>query len=334
MRWTIYPAFALASLAGCYNPNYASKPCNDLAGCPSGYFCDTKRPSSGAAGTCTLGEAPAPVVDASAPIVDLAMADLAPPLGLREYWVKGGVFQIGTMLTDLALSNDSPPYQRAVGDFCAQENEVTVAAYMLCVQAGKCSTPAGTGTDCNYGVAGRENHPINCVELPQARAFCQWIGRRLPTEAEWEFAANGPTGFTGAKYPWAGNGGGIVDAAKACFNNGGTCPVGTKARTYLGQEVNAGSPGFHDLAGNVFEWTESEPCSYSTMTPDLKCGSKGRVVRGGSAFDNDAKVLRSTVRLANAQDTASRDGTYPNSWFRNLGFRCFSNSTASGTCIP
>lgn len=334
MRWTIPYAFALASLIGCYNPNYGSKPCTDRAGCPTGYFCDTTRPSGGAAGTCTAGDGPSGGMDASTPIMDLAAADLAPPLGLREYFVQGGSFTIGTTLTDLSGSNDSPAFQRSVGNFCAQENEVTVAAYTLCVQAGKCSVPAGTGVDCNYGASGKEKHPINCVELPQARAFCTWINRRLPTEGEWEYAANGPTASAGAKYPWAG-GGGTFDATKACFNTGnGTCAVGTKARTYLGKEVLAGSPGFYDLAGNVFEWTESEPCSYSFMVPDGTCSSAGRVVRGGSAFDNDSRVLRSTVRLANAKDGSSINGTFTNSWYKNTGFRCFSNATSSGTCVP
>lgn len=335
MRWTIPYAFALASLVGCYNPNYGSKPCTDRAGCPTGYFCDTTRPSGGAAGTCAAGDGPSGGMDASTPIPDLASADLAPPLSLREYFVQGGSFTIGTTLTDLIGSNDSPPYQRNVGNFCAQETEVTVASYTMCVQAGKCTLPAGSGTGCNYGVAGRENHPINCVELPQARAFCAWIYRRLPTEAEWEYAANGPTASTGEKYPWAGMGGSFV-AAKACFNTGtnGTCAVGTKARTYLGQEVAAASPGFSDLAGNVHEWTESEPCSYSFMVPDATCSSNGRVVRGGSAFDTDNRVLRSTARFTNAKDGPSVNATFSNSWHRNTGFRCFSNATSSGTCVP
>ena len=333
MRWTIPLAFALASLVGCYSPNYGSKPCNDRAGCPANYYCDTTRPSSGAAGTCAAGESPVGVPDASMTMPDLAAADLAPPVSLREYFVQGGSFTIGTSLTDLPGSNDSPYYQRSVSSFCAQEREVTVAAYTMCVQAGKCTLPAGTGTNCNYGVAGRENHPINCVELPQARAFCAWIYRRLPTEAEWEYAANGPTVGTGAKFPWAGAGG-TFDPTKACFNTGnGTCAVGTKSRTYLGAEVAAGNPGFYDLAGNVHEWTESEPCPYSGMVPDATCNSPGRVVRGGSAFDTDSRVLRSTSRFSNAKDAASITAMFANSWYHNLGFRCFSNASG-GTCIP
>jgi len=333
MRWTISYAFALASLIGCYSPNYSSKPCNDNAGCPPSYFCDTTRPAPGAAGSCSSRSGR----DGSTASQDLtAVSDLTsppPPLVLKEYVVLGKMsFTVGSNLMDLAGSNDAPAFQRSVGDICVAETEVTVADYTKCVQAGICTTPAGKDVGCNYGVSGRESHPINCVELPQAQTFCSWIQRRLPTESEWEYAANGVTSSTGAKYPWAGMGG-TFDATKACFNNGGTCPVGTKVRTYKGVEVGTAQPGFYDLAGNVHEWTTSEPCPYAPPGTDLTCNSRGRVVRGGSGFDNDGRVLRSTARFSNAKDASSIDATFTNSWQRNAGFRCFATATPSGSCV-
>ncbi len=335
MRWTISYAFALASLSGCYSPNYSSKPCNDNAGCPPSYFCDTTRPTPGAAGSCSAGSGS----DGSTASLDMtAVSDLTsppPPLVLREYVVLGKkTFTLGSNLADLPGSNDAPAFQRSVGDICVAENEVTVADYTKCLQAGICTPPAGIGGFCNYGVAGRENHPINCVEFPQAQTFCSWIQRRLPTESEWEYAANGETSSTAAKYPWAGAGIATFDPSKACFNLGSTCPVGSKVRTYKGVEVGTAQPGFYDLAGNVHEWTTSEPCPYAPPATDLTCSSPGRVVRGGSGFDTDGKVLRSTVRLGNAKDSSSINATYANSWYRNLGFRCFATATPSGTCVP
>ena len=103
-------------------------------------------------------------------------------------------------------------------------------------------------------------------------------------------------------------------------------------RPWLG-EVGTALPGFYDLAGNVHEWTTSEPCSYAPPGTDLTCSSAGRVVRGGSGFDTDGRVLRSTVRLANAKDGSSINGTFTNSWFRNVGFRCFATATPSGSCV-
>lgn len=334
MRWTIAYAFALASLIGCYSPNYSSKPCNDNAGCPPSYFCDTTRPALGAAGSCSSGSGS----DGSTVSNDMtAGSDLTsppPPLLLREYVVLGKMtFTVGSSLADLPGSNDAPTFQRMVGDICVAENEVTVADYTKCLQAGICTPPAGSGVGCNYAVAGRENHPINCVEFPQAQTFCSWIQRRLPTESEWEFAANGVTTSTAAKYPWAGAGIATFDPSKACFNNNSTCPVGTKVRTYKGVEVGTAQPGFYDLAGNVHEWTTSESCPYSSAGNDTTCNSRGRVVRGGSGFDNDGRVLRSTVRFSNAKDASSIDAAFPNSWQRNAGFRCFASATPSGTCV-
>lgn len=319
-------ALWLLALSSCFNPDLSSKPCNDNTGCPLSYFCDTARVTAGAAGSCSPGRAG----DGSNSVNDMAAP---PPLVLREYVVLGKqLFTLGSNLMDLVGSNDSPAFQRSVGDICVAETEVTVASYTLCVQAAICTPPAGSGVGCNYGVAGRENHPINCVELSQAQTFCSWIQRRLPTESEWEYAANGVTSSTGAKFPWAGMGG-TFDASKACFNNDDTCPVGTKVRTYKGVEVGTAQPGFYDLAGNVYEWTTSEPCPYAPPGTDLTCNSHGRVVRGGSGFDNDGRVMRSTSRVSNAKDGASLDATNPNSWHRNSGFRCFATATPRGACI-
>lgn len=325
----------LLALSSCFNPDLSSKPCNDNAGCPLSYFCDTGRPRPGVAlGSCsptgTSDNSDGGTLDR-----DMASGDLAmePRLSLPEHVVNGKIsFTAGSNLMDLPGSNDAPAYQRSVDSLCVAETEVTVASYTLCVQAGKCTPPTGNIAGCNYGIAGRENHPINCVEFPQAQDFCTWIGRRLPTESEWEYAANGATTSTGAKYPWAG-GGGTFDATKACFNNGGTCPVGTKVRTYLGVEVAPGKPGFYDLAGNVHEWTTSEPCPYAPPGMDLMCNSRGRVVRGGSGKDTDGRVLRSTTRLADAKNSASVDATFPNSWGTNVGFRCFGNYIVGSLCL-
>ena len=272
--------------------------------------------------------------DAGGTTADLAGFDLVsvPPLTLTEYRIPAGTFILGSDLMDVANSGDSPAYSRTMPALCVAEKEVTAAEYKKCVDAGKCSKPTGTDSRCNYGISGRENHPVNCVEQPQAVAFCDWIGRRLPTESEWEYAANGTTNSTGAKYPWAGSGG-TFDAAKACFNNNGTCPVGSKVRTFQGGEVAAGSPGFYDFAGNVWEWTTSELCAYVSASPDRQCASPARVTRGGSGFDTDGRILRSTIRLGNAKDAASVSVTYPNSWFPNLGFRCFGDVAATNTCI-
>jgi formylglycine-generating enzyme required for sulfatase activity len=110
--------------------------------------------------------------------------------------------------------------------------------------------------------AGREDHPVVWVSLEDARAYASWAGKRLPTEEEWQYAAQGTDGRA---YPW-GN-----DLQPACCNlgeSGGTTPV---------KAFPAGrSPcGCLDLCGNVWQWTESERSDGHTRF----C-----IIRGGSYF--------------------------------------------------
>jgi hypothetical protein len=190
----------------------------------------------------------------------------------------------------------------SVRAFLLNRTEVTVAAYSACVSAGKC-TPAGTGDNCNAGVPSRANHPINCVDWYQAKAYCEVQGLRLPTEEEWEYAANGGDG---RDYPW-GNG---DPSNQLCWDGDGndegkgkrhsTCAVGSYPR--------GRSPfGVDDMSGNVWEWTSSTDDSSG---PD-------RVFRGGAwHFVNGEWDVRSN----------SRRWDSPSLRFDYLGFRCARSS--------
>jgi formylglycine-generating enzyme required for sulfatase activity len=183
-----------------------------------------------------------------------------------------------------------------VADFELDATEVTVDAFVQCVSGGMCSTPK-TGGACNWGVSDRGNHPVNCVDWNQATAYCGWAGKRLPTEAEWEWAARG--GEAGSVYPW-GNG---EPGARACWNGEGN-DVGAAMRQStcaVGGYPSGDAPGgIHDLAGNVWEWTST---AYD---------SSARVSRGGGWASDNPSVLRAAGR--------GRDG--PSNRDIDLGFRC------------
>ena len=165
-----------------------------------------------------------------------------------------------------------------LGAFEISRSEVTVAQYRACMRAGACSEPA-TGRSCNWGHAGRDDHPINCVDWYQARAFSKWAGGRLPTGDEWTYAAT--SGGNAQAYPWGDE---EASCARAVMDDGGWgCGEG---RTWPVCSKPAGNSrhGLCDLAGNVWEWTQESP------------GASIRVFRGGGWFYT-ATFLRASSRV-------------------------------------
>jgi formylglycine-generating enzyme required for sulfatase activity len=191
---------------------------------------------------------------------------------------------------------------RATSDvdaFCMDTTEVTTAAYAACVASGKC-TKADTGGSCNAGVAGRENHPINCVDWNQGNAYCEAQGQRLPTEEEWEYAATGGDGRT---YPWGND----AQSNQLCWDGeGNNLGKGNRHSTCaVGSYPSGNSPfGLADMSGNVWEWTS---------TP---YDSSARVRRGGCWYNDVPSNVRS----------ASRFRSLPATRFDFLGFRCAGSS--------
>lgn len=209
-------------------------------------------------------------------------------------WVKivGGHFSMGSDELK-AYPDEKPVHEVSIRTFEIARNEVTVGQYRKCVQAGACTEPA-TDKYCNWDEKDREQHPINCVDWDQATAYAKWVGGRLPTEAEWEFAARGTTGN---KWPWGTS---EATCRYAVISDGGdgcgrerTWPVCSKA--------SGNTPeGICDMSGNVLEWVQDTYHERYTNAPSDGSAwiddDKYRMTRGGSWY-SEPRMARATVRV-------------------------------------
>jgi formylglycine-generating enzyme required for sulfatase activity len=211
--------------------------------------------------------------------------------------VPSGHFWMGcnVALDTLCQLHEYPYHEVHVDAFLIDKTEVTVNAYGACAEAGGCTAPATWPGACNWSKAGTGQHPVNCVDWQQAVDYCQWAGKRLCKEAEWEKAARGPDG---ALFPW-GNGPGSCDLA--VMYGQGTPGCGSWTTWEVGSKPEGASPyGALDMAGNVCEWTADwyDEAYYSgspaSNPPGPACGVY-RVNRGGGLLDS-AFVLRCSER--------------------------------------
>jgi iron(II)-dependent oxidoreductase len=209
-----------------------------------------------------------------------------------------------TMGTDNGSPDEGPAHEVDVPAFQMDKFDVTNADFAIFVQATGYETYAeknetGPTWRDKYS-AGKENHPVVFVTWNDAVAYCDWLGKRLPSEAEWEKAARGPQDFV---YPWGND----WDPSKANVKESGL-----RGTTAVGS-YPPNSYGLFDMAGNVWQWTGSwyEPYPANT-TSDPYYGEQFRVVRGGGWFEEAPQVTTYNRNAADPNATAHDD----------LGFRC------------
>jgi formylglycine-generating enzyme required for sulfatase activity len=221
--------------------------------------------------------------------------------------IEPGQFQMGATPGDTQASEDEKPRHpvRITKRFWLGATPVTVAAYIrFTSEEPQFKMPNAPSFNPNWS---KPDHPIVRVTWDEAKAYCEWVGGRLPTEAEWEYAARG--GKDGLKYPW----GNAITPENANYSGSkwnGTSPVGS-------YPPNAW--GLYDMAGNVWEWVGDwyGEHYYGTMPLDKPVddprGSQStlRVLRGGS-FYIDTGYLRA----------ANRDRDAPGYRYSVIGFRC------------
>ncbi|MBI5748543.1 MAG: SUMF1/EgtB/PvdO family nonheme iron enzyme [Nitrospinae bacterium] len=197
--------------------------------------------------------------------------------------IPKGEFIMGNNTGD---SNENPERKVYLNDFFMDKYEVTNEAYLRFVKQAKHGEPKEWQV---YGyMEDKKNHPVVFVSFDDALGYCNWLGKRLPTEEEWEKAARGTGGYI---YPW----GNEFELGKANTSLSGI--VGT---TEVGMYEGGRSPyGLYDMAGNIWEWTSSTYID------------KEKAVKGGS-WGLSHKLARTFTRI----------GYEPGTKTNNIGFRC------------
>jgi formylglycine-generating enzyme required for sulfatase activity len=234
-----------------------------------------------------------------------------PPEGMVA--VPSDAFWMGcNESVDLDCLADEHPFHEVFLDaYAIDRTEVTLADYMACVDDGSCSTPDATnafGDPCTLGSG--PDHPMTCVDWFAANNYCEHVGKRLPTEAEWEKAARG---LVGQLYPWGDTNPSCNEAVMDECRRSSTQPVGSKP-------AGASHYGALDMGGNVFEWVADwYAAAYYVESPlENPAGPEtgtGRVIRSaGHNYGDDA--MRASFRGVD-YEVPTPDDAAP-----NVGFRC------------
>lgn len=245
------------------------------------------------------------------------------PIGMA--CIPGGPAVVGA---DDQTMAERPQREVWVSTFFLDEHEVTNSDYARCEASGVC--PKKPRLPKSYGSFMGAKQPAIPISFTMARRYCTWVGKRLPTEAEWEKAARG--GDAGYRYPWG-------DESPTCerANYKGCAPE----RTVRVGSFSPGAYGVYDLAGNGYEWVSDwesacyEGCegacgeACSQRDPQGPCdgrpvcqGRNRRMLKGGSWYW-PADQLRGSWRRAQK----------PASGLHRLSFRC-ATSTPVLTGLP
>jgi formylglycine-generating enzyme required for sulfatase activity len=252
-------------------------------------------------------------------------------------FVAGATFRMGTDAAEVPrllqafgvkraelFSGELPAHEVTLGPFYIDRREVTNASYKKFLDKNPRWRPGRVEPRLHNGnylkhwdgdayPEGKGAHPVVNVSWYAAVAFCRWAGKRLPTEAEWEYAARG--GLAGRAFPWGDE---PADKARANYLAAGlgtTAPVGS---------YPASGYGLFDMAGNVWEYTADEWAPY-TPAPQVN------PVAGGSLFLDDSFYAVETRRVIRGGSwggapvnlrVAYRDSHPPDGARDFVGFRC------------
>ncbi len=238
--------------------------------------------------------------------------------------IPAGKFQMGS-----GRHHEKPQHEVSLSAYCIDRTEVTTGAYDVCLAGGKCTAAKLPTTNqyaslCNSGKSDRKNHPINCVTRVQSDAFCNSVGKRLPTEAEWEYAAVGSDGRT---FPWGNapadakrmNGCGTeceallkkLDPKTSYVSKSFSADDGWATTSPVGSFPAGNSPwGVVDMAGNVFEWVADYYSDYvggAVQNPKGPPPNSAPMQRG-SSWESPSFALHATNRSFGPDLSAAWNG--------------------------
>lgn len=249
---------------------------------------------------------------------------------MEQVYVPSGEFIMGSSDIEAKITIEGgraypeiPVNTVYLDGYWIDQYEVSNRQYALCVDAGVCQPPYLSSSETRtkyFGNSEYSNYPVIWVTWYMARAYCEWGGRRLPTEAEWEKAARGTDG---RKYPWGDD---PVSGERANF-----CDVnctrtianplyddGYSDTSPIGNYPAGTSPyGAMDMSGNVWEWTSTliQPYPYDATDGREDPEVYGERTWRGGPWSNGYWWMRSSVRYR----------SIPSYWYVNLGFRCASS---------
>jgi serine/threonine-protein kinase len=247
-----------------------------------------------------------------------------------QVYIPAGEFIMGSDDLDAQTSTEKgraypeiPVHSVYLEGYWIDKYEVANEQYALCVSAGVCEPPYLSRSETRpsyYDNPEYANYPVIYVNWYMAQTYCEWAGRRLPTEAEWEKAARGTDV---RKYPWgnqpvSGERANFCDInclrtiANPIFDDGyaDTSPVGN-------YPAGASPYGVMDMSGNVWEWTSTiiQPYPYDPTDGRENLDKYAERVWRGGPWSNGYWWMRSSVRYR----------SIPSYWYVNLGFRCASS---------
>lgn len=326
-------ALSLCGLLACFVPPDAEDESSDTGATSGSATMSTTAGASSSGTPATTGTSSTPTTATSeTPTSESGASDSSstgnrPPNDGEMVRIEGAIFMMGcdsvndaTCVPDPVhphITSEMPRHEVSLSSYLIDIHEVTLEAFLACVDAGACDPPGENWEECNVLTAGHDDHPVDCVTWDQGNDYCSWAGKRLPTEAEWEYAARGADERI---YPW-GNQPPDCSLANLHFNEVAGC--GT-VDTYAVGSLPAGqSPfGVMDMCGNVAEFVADYfSTTYYAESPDSNpTGPRSgdtRVLRGGGYnFPLDGWIMRASSRT-------SFDSVTPSP---QIGFRCARNA--------